>query len=556
MPLPSTVVNINSANWSDHLNSFHKPVQRLRYTGLFSGEDVQRNVGDSAANEMQGQKNAPIPIDTPIPLVLVKIKKVGNPTDGLVAKLYQSDANGAGALPGTLVATSIEVKASQMSTTSQWNKFWFLQPYTGAMQVFHLAISRTGSYDAANYYQIECDSTSADLGSGAAQTRLNNGTWSEINTSRLMLMAHVARAEYYTFAIDRTNNKLRCYSSTDGGLTWTEKDSANAPSVLSTATLRSICVNSIVGEQFTYVARAVSTTQLSVRGFDMHGNAWSTGVDQTLTVAAFNTNVSGQAPLFGFWRQYFGGVSAKMAIYQGATESNMGTPYRRIKLTVFVGGSTSTYDVVGSTNTPNSTLPGTAVHYDLRSAFMDDLGNAYIFYTQSDDSLLRLRIYKSNDTFCTILNPASAASSNSANYPVGLGTSFWRDGENYVGLPYVDGSSTKVITAKAGTDAETAGNWTAATAVASAAEVAASNPATLVPDNDGGGKLFLFRVRTDKTIGLCDDGAVGTWSTETDWRSGQSVAGISGGALLNAPTAGITYLDTVPATDELKHDHL
>lgn len=547
MPLPATIVNINSANWSDHLNSNHKPVQRIRFTGNNAGENALRTLGDSATNEAWGNRNVTSQ-GRKVVVVMVKMRKVGNPTDGVVCKFYNAD----GGLPGTLLGTSTEVKASQLSTSAnRWVRFWFLQPIdSGAGFVFNVAVFRTGSFDASNHYQIDVE-TSVSPPLNTEQTRLSSGSWSTDSTAVLLYMLHEAEPEYLSFGLDRTNSKLRCYSTVDGGFTWAEKDAANAPSVLSTANFRSIHVHGFIGSDQTWIAKINSATVAEITSFIGSNGTWSGG--STLSVPAFSTNVSGTAPLFGFRRNFSAGATSDIIVYQG-TETVMGNARRRLKLTK--NNPSATYDVVGSANTPNSTLPGTAVDYDLRSALMDDLGNVYIFYTQSDDSLLRLRIFKTNDTFCTILNPGSAASSNSAAYPVGLGTTFWRDGENHVALPYVDGSNTKEFHCKAGVDAETAGNWTVATIAASAAETTTSNPATLVPDNEGGGKLFCFRVRADDTIGLSDDGGSGVWLEETNWRSGQVVAGIAGGALLNPKAAGITYLDTAPATDELRHDHL
>lgn len=542
MALPAKIVDVNTATWSDHLNTSHKPVQKAGSSGsLNAAIPGTRTVGDSASNEAWGQRiNVSLAGRKPF-MAMIKIKKVGNPTDGVFVKLY--DYLGISGLPGTLAATSLTVKATQLSTTSRAVRFHFLAPPTLVNAAVHIAVFRTGSYDASNYYQIDADDTAT--GSGFADSHLSGGSWSGNATNGLLSSINYVLPNWYTFGRG-ADNKLHCYMTSDAGQTWSEIDSADAPTMSSTSTLRSFFTHS------QWVFQIVSSTQIGASIFDVTSDAW-VGTS-TITVAAVNTNVSGQAPVFGFHRDYTGGIdNVDFAIYQGATENNMGTPYRRIKLTKRGG---STYDVVGSTNTPNSTLPGNAVHYDLRSCLMDDFGNIYIFYTRSDDSNLYCRIWKINETFATILNPASATTSNSSAYPVGLGTSFFRSGENYVALPYVDGSNTKIIICKAGTDAETAGNWSSQTVVASAAEVTASNPASLIADNEAGGKLFCLRVRTDKTIGLSDDGGTGTWSAEADFRSGQTIAGISGGVLLNPAVLGMTYLNQAPATDELQHDHL
>lgn len=548
MPLPATVT---TNNWSDHRNSSHRPTTRVRTFGITSGNDVLRSLGDSATNESWGQKFDAS--STPVFLVMVSIQKVGSPTDSVVAKMYDYGSG----LPGTLLATSTPIKGTQLSTTSRYARFYFLAPQTlavpGFVGNFHIALFRTGAYDASNYYKIDADSSVGAVGD-QTETHLSSGTWSESATSTLMALLHHAEAEWYTFAIDRTANKLRCYSSTNAGQTWAEVDAANAPAILSTANFRNVHVQGHIGSAAIRVSYPISSTSFGVGFFNTAIGANTWGSATTVAVAAMNINVSGTAPMFGFTRTFSSGVASDMVIYQGATESIMGQPYRRIKITKTNGAAT--YDVVGSANTPSAALPGTEIHYDLRSCIMDDFGNVYIFYTRSDSSALQLRIWKTNDTFCTILSPATSSTSNSAAYPLGLGTSFWRAGENYIGIPRVDGAATKNLTCKAGVDAETAGNWTDTTTHSDAAEVTTSNPAALVADNEAGGKLYMLRVRTDDTLGVSDDAGAGTWSAEAPFRSGQVITGISAGALLNPSTMGLTYFNTAPATDEVQHDHL
>lgn len=539
MTLPAT---ITTNLWSDHLNANHRPVSRVRVNGLDTGADALRSLGDSAANEAWGMTHSST---NSYFMAMVKMQKVGSPTDGVVAKMYDFTDG----IPGTLLATSTIVKATQLTTTSRWVRFYFFTPQT--VGKIHVAVFRTGSFDASNYYKIDVDSVTA-VAANILETHLSSGTWATSDTARLMLLRHYTLPEWYTFSLNKTTNKLICSSSTNAGSTWAEKDSANAPATLSTATKRTISTHGHIGGVQCNVGYVKSATQIELAKFAFDANTWIGGA--TLTVAAINTNVSGQAPLFMFDRNFTGGVGdgTVIGVYQGSTETIMGTPRRRIKLT----RGSSTWDVVGSTNTPNSTLPGTEIHYDLRSCLMDDLGNVYIFYSRSDSSALQLRIFKVNETFCTILSPATSSTSNSDAYPVGLGTNFWRAGEAFVALPYVDGAATKVLTCKAGTDAETAGNWTSTTVVSDAAEVTTSNPAALVADNEAGGKLFMIRVRTDDTLGLSDDAGAGTWSAEAPFRTGQVITGISAGALLSPSAMGLTYFNTAPATDEMQHDHL
>lgn len=100
----------------------------------------------------------------------VYIRKVGNPLDVLLWRLY-SDSAGA---PGTLLATAT-MAGSTLSTDYRWES-GFLAPAGNLMAnggVYWLVVERSGTMDAGNYYRVRCNE---NLGYTGGVMRLWNGS--------------------------------------------------------------------------------------------------------------------------------------------------------------------------------------------------------------------------------------------------------------------------------------------------------------------------------------------------------------------------------------------
>ena len=486
----------------------------------------------------------------------INLVKVGAPTDSLSVGLYTDN----GGEPGTLLASGFSVVPAAVSTTvRRYIKSVFIQPSAVAVgTTYWIVVEKLGSGSGSNNYTWSANSTQPYVNGQAKSFNSGTQVWNANNSdTRFKINVKLAGVRYLP-CVDKSNNKVRMFKSSDGGNTWSEQDSADAPSITSTATLKSISAVQI--DTFINVCRVTDANGFAAFRFNTGTDQWETSSTTSSTSMAVNTNVSGTAPMLLHFKPLETNWDYT-AVCNGATETVMGNARRRIKMkrrgsSAAWPGSPG-YDLVGSPNTPDlSTLPGTAVDYDLRSALIDGNGVWHCFWTQSDDSNIHHRQYKEDQTFSTanLMGSTAAVTSNSAAYSLGIPTNYYRDGEWYIAVPYVDSGALKISRVKAA-DAATAANWTNTTVVASGIETTNSNPASLSADNEQGGKLVLKYTKTDGKLYWTHDQANDSWVAEQEIHPGtKTVGAISSGIMLDSD--GIVYLDTAPATDDLKFDSL
>lgn len=560
MALPEDIVTVTTATWSDHKNQPHGPVQRI--TSLPPGgagvtdDGTFYNLGNNL--EYVGQKFLHTGTNR-LMRARFFFQRVGAPS-GTIQLQLRPFTSGAPDF-NTLLAASQTYPVSAIPTSGKNETvFTFQVPYNLAASVDYVVVMQISTPgDASNYIKVYRGDPGIFSAIRSGSQPFGSSTWTQDSSLRTSFDLELATNEFFAFGLDKTNNKARLYRTLDTGATWTELDAANAPAVAATATLRSMYVQRKVDDWIrTWVLLPISTTSFRWHWLQ---NTWAinTPAPSSVTVATIGANVSGQAP-------YGGGVSAGGVVggtvkatiaYQGATETNMGLPWRRIKFERYDGASWLTsVDAVGSTNTPNATLPAINIHFDLRWAGMDPLGNTHIIYSKSDSSILQYRKFKADGTFTTINTMNGAVASATANYPVGQPAFYYQAPDWFIAVPYVDNSSNTLKVARCNvSSSETSANWTITEAVAANAETSASNPAVLTTEDLQGNKLLLWRVTpTTKTLNFTHDAGSNTWATEVPWRSGQAVEGISAQPMEDG--GGLMYLDTAPATDELRYDRL
>lgn len=561
MALPEDIVTVTTATWSDHKNQPHGPVQAVHIDGFANDNGTFYNLGDSI--EYVGVEHSPVITKGRLMRVRFYFQRVGSPTGNITVQLRPNVSEAPDF--NTLLASTQSYPVSSIPTSGKNETiFTFLIPYNVVAGNYFLVMKISAQGDASNYVKVyKRAATPFPLDGGTRN--FGSGTWTQDAGNIPSHAMEFALNDFYAFALDKTNNKLRAYRTTDVGASWTEQDSSNAPSINSTSTLRSIYVQRKVDDIFrmwVLYSSAAGTLDWVYLSALLAGGTWQqTGPSVTaLSGLTLNTNVSGQAPFMGGVNAggWIGTTAKAVAVYQGATEINMGNPWRRIKMGSYDGSSwtLSATDVVGSTNTPNATLPGTGINYDLRWAGMDPLGHTHIIYSKSDTSTLQYRKFKADGTFTTINTMNGAVASATANYPVGQPTFYYQAPDWFIAVPYIDNTSNTLKIARCNvTTTETSANWTITEAVAANAEVTASNPAVLATEDLQGNKLLLWRVTpTTKTLNFTHDGGSNTWATEVVWRSGQVVEGISAQPMEDG--GGLMYLDTAPATDELRYDRL
>lgn len=571
MPFPLKIVDVNTATWSDYKNSFCAV-----YSALLP---MKNSVSDGSltighANEyidLKAESSIAVGVAQPLIRLYVHADKVGNPSFNVTLNAYADDGSGNPDF-NNKISSGTTVAAASFSTTAKLMLFTFPMPPSINNALVHYVFKASAAGDASNHVRFYKDaggSLSNSQGSPNTGTRaFASGTWSYPGTADILRCAlifedfnfSIGGPVLWAVAVDKTNNKLRLYRSLDNGLTWSEIDSATAPSSATSAGLKSIQVSEGLGASyFPTLTVATITGSTGSSGVATHVHeimpgsvaGWGGGPASwgTLTI---NENGAGITPMHCELRSN----RDTLLCYQGATETVMGAARRRVKLAVF--GIGSAFDPVGSANSPIAgTLPGTATHYDLRMAFTDAEDRLHIFWSTSDTNNIQHRVLNPDNTFSTIntIGTTAAVCSNTSAYPVGLGGSYFKNNEWRIAFPYLDSTSgtIKVAHCKAA-DSATASAWTIEQVSTDTPEVTTSNLGFVAPDAMQGSKLVLFYVKSDDTVWMSHDGGTGTWTAPTQWRSGILVAGISG--FLSAKNLMMQYLDTAPATDELKFDRL
>lgn len=549
MTLPASITtNLFPDFKNSPIGPFARFVQEVQDTddgsGAFIGNATVEKVGQSFQVSTIGELAS---VD------LYIWKHAGSPTDNIVVQIC-ADSSGA---PGSVLATGIAIPSTSVPGSGRYIRSSFLSPYTVQVSItYWLVVSRSGSVDSSNVCAWRRHQ-SQPYANGTA-SHFTGGSWVNQSADQRFKL-NIRTSGRYLPCVDKTNNKIRMFKSTDGGNTWSEQDSADAPALSSTANFKSC--SAVQVDTFIDVCRVTSGNGgFTVMRFDTGTDQWSTSTANGSTSMPVNTNISGVAPMLVSFKPLQVEWDYVVAC-NGQTETVMGNARRRIKMKRRDGGVsyglTPGFDLVGSPNTPDlTTLPGTAVDYDLRAAIMDGNGTWHGWWTQTDDSNLRHRQYNENETFSTanLMGSTAAVTSNSAAYSVGQPTNYYRNGEWYIAIPYVDSGVLKVSRVKAA-DAATAANWTNTSVITATIETTNSNPAVLVADNEQGGKLFLIYTKSDGKLYYTHDQANDNWVAEQELHPGtKTVGAISGGVMVDA--IGLCYLDTAPVTDDLKFDSL
>lgn len=557
MALPTTIVSSATTTWSDHKNQNHGGAQRSTVYTDSADDGTFYNLGwdhdyVGLVNNLSGQANHKLL------RVRFYLQRVGNPSGNVFVEVRPTTGGGVEITPDLTVlsGTSKSILASSIPTTGK-NEYIFTFPIPAS-----LPASDTLSFAALLTISVQGNSTNyvrvfrgANGGRGSSHDYgAGSQVWNDSVSVSPARVIEISKSGARVFALDKSGNTLKPYiTDTNTGASFSAE--ANTGSINGTANLRSANSQSGINDLgASYVA--VQTFSPNALGIYRRSEVAGMPLDPNATASfgTFGTNVTGFAPIFGGRRTN----GTAVIVAQKATETVMGTARRRIGLS-FYNGSTwsSVFDVVGSANTPDATLPGDANHHDLRWAGLDPNGDFHVIYSKSDTSTLQYRKFTAANAFTTINTLNGAVASATANYPVGLGAFLYTSPDWYVAVPYVDNTSNTLKEARAKTTiSETSSNWTITQIVAASAEVSGSNPAVLIADNMQGSKLVCFRVKpTTKGLAMTHDGGTGVWATETDWRGGaQTCGGISG--VYTEDGIGLVYLEESTTPDEIRYDHL
>lgn len=551
MALPTTITS--TGLWSDHKNQSHGGAQRITLYTDTSDDGTFYNLGDTHSyvgiiTGYTGQAGHK--------LVRVRcyLQRVGNPTGDVFTEVraaFNSTVMDLGVAPWGI---SKSFPVSSIPTTGK-NEVIFTFPIPVSLPasdstIFGIVLTISAQGDSSNYIKVYRGAN------GSVGTSHNYGDgdliWTGTGSTSLSKVIEISKSGARVLDMDKTNNLILIHKTDDnGGSSWSQEASQ---SMTTTANLKTTNAQAFIHDLgITYYARPSPTANnVAIRKRSETSSADDPNV--TVNFGTFGTNVTGTAPIF-HGRRVDG---TAVLIAQGATETVMGSARRRIKLAFYNGTVwSSLFDVVGSANTPDATLPGDANHHDLRWAALDPNGDFHIIYSKSDTSTLQYRKFKSDNTFATINTLNGAVASATVNYCVGQGTFLYKSPDWYVAVPYVDNTSNtlKEARCKIG-DTATSANWVLTEIVAANAETSGSNPAVLIADNSQGGKVFSLRVKpTTKGLAITHDSGSSTWVAETDWKGAtQTVGGISG--FYTEDGIALVYLEESTTPDELRYDRL
>lgn len=557
MALPTTVISSASITWSDHKNQNHGGAQRLIAFTDTTDNGTFYNLGDTSSHVAivagyTGQSGHKLL------RFRCYLQRVGSPTGNVFIEVRTATSGPSLDLGVAPLGISKSFPVSGIPTTGK-NEIIFTFPIPVILPLsdstaFGIVLTISVQGDSSNYVKVY-KGVNGDTGMTHAYGA-GNQTWvSTLGTGiSLSRVVEISKSGARVFAVDKTNDLLKPYiTDSNPGASFSAE--ANTGGIVSSVNFKSVNSQMSINDiGISYIAHARSFANQV--GIYKRSESAGPSLDPTTAVSfsTLNLNVSGSAPFFGGRRA--DGTAVFTA--QGATETVMGTARRRIKLSFYNGSVwSSLFDIAGSTNTPNATLPGDAADYDLRWAGIDPEGHFHVVYSKSDTSTLQYRKFKSDNTFTTINTMNGAVASASANYSVGLGAFLFKSPDWYVVVPYVDNSSNTLKEARVKTGlSETSASWAITQIVSANAETSGSNPAVLIVDNLQGGKVFCLRVKpTTKGLAFTHDSGSSTWVTETDWRGAtQAVGGISG--LYTEDGVGFVYLEESTTPDEIRYDRL
>lgn len=347
--------------------------------------------------------------------------------------------------------------------------------------------------------------------------------------------------DLYACLVDKTNNQIEVWRSTDGGDTWSEQDSANKPSC-SAVDGRRTCYAVQSGAAFFVAYPSNSADATNIKPFSMSTNVWGTAITAGPVIQA-TAAPNGTFPLLYAIRS----DKSHVIFYNGATQSVMGTAYTRIKIHYYNGAWNGPFDVVGSANSPlANTLPGTQIDYSARTAVLGASDRVHLFWTASTSGSLFQRSLLSGNTFASfqpVVDEAQLLVGQLNKYTCGTPTS------------YVQGSDTNLVIPFQ----VTTGPFSIGLAInrAASADQPSWGPQSISDSGHGPNSASgnMSAVLDDTTvyafwgsnniIYFDDDGGFGVFGTDEAWKSSIGPSGISLSRYFSsADYIGVLYNDS------------
>ncbi len=247
------------------------------------------NIGNASSSTQVAQSFTPSS-SVSIAQAGVYCAKIGSPTDNIVAEI-RSDSSGVPS--STVLATSDSVASADISGNA-YVHFTFSSPASlSASTKYWLVLKRSGSVDASNYVVVGMHSGNKYASHGVST--YNGSSWSAEHANNDVRFGLLATTQsLYQITQD---SKLHVWQSTNNGSSWSELDSAGAPTVNSSTKPFSADYGLVPGSTFGYEILVVyfsAANTISVAAFNIATGLWAStavGGSSATTDADYNRNV-------------------------------------------------------------------------------------------------------------------------------------------------------------------------------------------------------------------------------------------------------------------------
>lgn len=553
MTLPAQVTD--TYVWPRHRQAFLGP-----YQGASSYDDAPYHVtnmamvstilGFSPGFEYAAQSFQST-VETTLWQMIFPASTDGTPTDDLLIEIRADNAGD----PAATALASETVPAASLSNYALVTVTFSGGVVLMANTTYWIVVSRTGA--AGHPYYLLLAKSTTDYAAGLFKTRdYGSGTWVTDITSDLAayLLSGEPITPIYTILADETASRLVIQRSIDGGHTWAARDvgAQYAPVYTTTNTHRTFTSHrESDAANISTISIGSGVTDFRASQVDPDLGVWIDFVGGFGPATTFNAGISGTVVLESAVRN---SDSDLICVYQGTAETVMGTSRRRIQMIRF-DASTFVWQAAQYVATGTTTPSGVANHEDLRVVVQGTSGRVHIFWTVSDSTQIKQRMFKSDNTWGTVIG--FGAITNTTAYPLGLACTYADGATTKWALPYVDGTTTKLARCDSALS-DNAANVTTETIVAVASDQATAGPGVVFADGSASKKLWFWGVTSDagRDIFYTNDNGAGTWAAQIMWKEGAAVIcdGISANRLPDG--IGVVYLDSSVAPARVRYDKL
>jgi ribosomal protein S26 len=521
MPLPATVDA--SLNFSVLKGSQHGPFEQYLSAQTATSAGSVSAIGNVSSNT-KGAWNFVAASSFELTGIRLSLGETGTITDTFYVTIH-SDSSGS---PGTLLGTSNALGTGSFGGVGIADQFTFSTPISlTSGSTYWYVVQRTGSLDTSNYLSVSHAASGSIANIG--RKVWNGSAWSSLLESAEGAYT-LLQTGIFILAVDTTNRHIEMWRSVDGGNTWSESDSVDHKLVNNTSGFAPLH----------FWSQRQSADIVRVWWFNYSGNGFVNTATFTLSTESWGTSASTSGVMHNSDGVHVTGPdSLFLAAYrsnathvhliQGATESIMGTAYRRVSYAV---GSAAFATVSGT---------GAQTHFDIRSIAVDAADRTYFFYGELGGTPA------SNGIRCKVLTSAGVL--GSAVMALAQGNTYSAGNYPHTNAVIIDDTTDKVAIGIIDTNGDLQLSYAnvADAPSFSATSITSTNDPEYTNSNAGalalnGLTIYAFWPNDADQDIYRDEGTIsGGFTTDVEYKDAVTVNGISIGKITDA--IGVLYLD-------------